>query len=523
MRLVLVLLVALTSVGEEVPQAVKALEHLRPKADVGPFSWVAGPYLYDGAGNVAAIGNETYFYDKVSRLTSANMRGPDLVNYQTQTFGYDEYGNLTGTARLGQTVPLPVLPGTNFLQGVTYDAAGNLTDTASLHYDYDAVGMPNAVRLSGTAQPRIIYAYTAGDERLFSFDVTTSTTHWTLRGLDNQVLRDFRQVGPQWSVDRDYVYRDGLLLAALKPGGAVEHYTLDPLGTPRLITDGGGHKVGYHVYWPFGEEWSDGSAQEGSPLKFLGQERDADQDYLHARFYRPTWGRFLKVDPLLDLERAPGQPQSWNRYSYALNNPLRFVDPNGDVVSLAGLDAKQRAAILQSLNEFTGNTYDVDENDNLIVTAYGKNASATASQFLAGAIESRDVYAVQGVNGDRDVTFGRADPNAKTVTLDFKDFTAMRYGDFNPRTFSLGSNLIHELIHVHNGIIDPKEEDQSKITGPVVDYVNRMRAERGFELRGPMYGGGGVGNTVEIPFIARRSAFLRYLIGDQGVIRATNF
>jgi RHS repeat-associated protein len=137
-------------------------------------------------------------------------------------------------------------------------------------------------------------------------------------------------------VERDYVYRDGLLLAALKSSGAVEHYSLDHLGTPRLVTDGAGHKIGYHVYWPFGEEWSPGDAQEASPLKFTGHERDVDPtggttvlDYMHARYYGAAWGRFLSVDPIVDITQAPNEPQMWNRYSYVTDNPLKFTDADG--------------------------------------------------------------------------------------------------------------------------------------------------------------------------------------------------
>jgi RHS repeat-associated protein len=181
----------------------------------------------------------------------------------------------------------------------------------------------------------MVYVYTADDQRLLAFDVSTETTHWTLRGLDNKVLRDFRQNGSSWSVDRDYVYRDDLLLAALKPDGSVEHYSLDHLGTPRLITNAVGAKVGYHAYWPFGEEWSPGNAQEGAPLKFTGHERDADVsggaaplDYMHARYYQAAWGRFLAVDPGEDSH--PSLPQTWNGYAYTHNNPLGKVDSTGE-------------------------------------------------------------------------------------------------------------------------------------------------------------------------------------------------
>ncbi|HEV7919531.1 MAG TPA: polymorphic toxin type 33 domain-containing protein [Thermoanaerobaculia bacterium] len=318
------------------PQAVEALEHLKAKPDGGPFSWTAGQYGYDGAGNITAIGNEAFVYDKVGRLKSATVLGPDLAGLQTQTFTYDVYGNLTSTSKLGQTVLLPVDASTNRLNTLDYDASGNVITSGTQHYDYDAAGMLNGVHLGSNLQPRIIYAYTADDERLFAYDVSTGTTHWTLRGFDNKVLRDFRQQGSAWSVDRDYVYRDGLLLAALKSSGSVEHYTLDQLGTPRLITDGAGHKVGYHVYWPFGEEWSPGSAQEASPLKFTGHERDADPsagsmplDYMHARYYGAGWGRFLCVDPALDLIETAENPQQWNRYSYVRNNPIGHNDPTG--------------------------------------------------------------------------------------------------------------------------------------------------------------------------------------------------
>ncbi|HEV7921585.1 MAG TPA: RHS repeat-associated core domain-containing protein [Thermoanaerobaculia bacterium] len=334
-RVLLALLLAFAPVllAEDVPQAVKALQHLKPRTDVGPFSWTAGEYRYDGAGDIVAIGNEAFVYDKLGRLESATVRGPDLSSFQTQTFSYDDYGNLIATTKLGQSVQLSVDVATNRLTALGYDASGNVILSGTQHCDYDAAGMLNTLLIGNNLQPRIIYVYTADDERLFAFDVSTGITHWTLRGFDNKVLRDFRQQGNTWSVDRDYVYRDGLLLAALKSGGAIEHYTLDHLGTPRLITDGSGRKVGYHAYWPYGEEWTPANAQEGSPLQFTGHERDADPsngaaglDSLHARYYRAGWGRFLGVDTVLG---TAGQPQSWNRYTYAENNPILKVDPDG--------------------------------------------------------------------------------------------------------------------------------------------------------------------------------------------------
>jgi uncharacterized protein RhaS with RHS repeats len=47
---------------------------------------------------------------------------------------------------------------------------------------------------------------------------------------------------------------------------------------------------------------------------------------MHARYYNPNLGRFLSVDP---IGGSVESSQSWNRYSYVENNPLRMVDPDG--------------------------------------------------------------------------------------------------------------------------------------------------------------------------------------------------
>src|SRR5260221_14592262 len=48
---------------------------------------------------------------------------------------------------------------------------------------------------------------------------------------------------------------------------------------------------------------------------------------MHARYYSSTLSRFLSPDKVGSSQTS--RPQSWNRYVYGSNNPLRFVDPNG--------------------------------------------------------------------------------------------------------------------------------------------------------------------------------------------------
>jgi len=74
-------------------------------------------------------------------------------------------------------------------------------------------------------------------------------------------------------------------------------------------------------------------ADAGFNYPFLTQkERDIETglDYFGARYYGSTQGRFTSVDPLLESAEAT-MPQSWNRYSYVLNNPLAYTDPSGEI------------------------------------------------------------------------------------------------------------------------------------------------------------------------------------------------
>jgi len=106
----------------------------------------------------------------------------------------------------------------------------------------------------------------------------------------------------------------------------VTYYHTDAIGSIRMVTDANGQVIERHDYLPFGEEWQP-PASESERRLFAGQERDRETsfDYFGARYYGSGNGRFVTVDPEHVSARI-FDPQRWNGYSYARNNPLRFLD-----------------------------------------------------------------------------------------------------------------------------------------------------------------------------------------------------
>jgi RHS repeat-associated protein len=123
-------------------------------------------------------------------------------------------------------------------------------------------------------------------------------------------------------------------------GAGTSYITTDHLASTRLVTDTDGAVKARHDYLPFGEELTAGigsrssgqgyGVNEGLRQKFTSKQRDAESglDYFGARYYASTQGRFTSTDPL-DESAHILLPQTWNRYSYVLNNPLNVIDPNG--------------------------------------------------------------------------------------------------------------------------------------------------------------------------------------------------
>ncbi|MBI4749254.1 MAG: RHS repeat-associated core domain-containing protein [Acidobacteria bacterium] len=122
-------------------------------------------------------------------------------------------------------------------------------------------------------------------------------------------------------------------------GNEVNFLTPDHLGSPRVLTSQNGIVVNRRDFFPFGEDIAVGVGGRSAGMgygtdslrqRFTGYERDEETglDFAQARYYANSMGRFNNPDPLLS-SGSVYDPQSWNRYIYTLNNPVRYSDPTG--------------------------------------------------------------------------------------------------------------------------------------------------------------------------------------------------
>jgi RHS repeat-associated protein len=162
---------------------------------------------------------------------------------------------------------------------------------------------------------------------------------------------------------RYHVHSPERVIAVVARGGGnpgTRYLHVDHLGSVDALTDERGAVVERRSYDPFGQrrnpEWGEpvpASFASGTSWGFTGHESDDDLGLVNmkGRLFDPRVGRFSTPDPLIAL---PDFGQSYNAYSYVLNNPLNFVDPSG---------LQQQPPEILPIRERQG----VDANGNLVV------------------------------------------------------------------------------------------------------------------------------------------------------------
>src|ERR1041385_4000664 len=280
---------------------------------------------------------QNFGYDSLNRLTTANENSGASWS---QTNGYDQYGN-RWIDYGGGVHNLAFSTSNNRITtaGFNYDANGNLTNDTIHAYTFDAENQIKTVAAVNA------YTYDGEGQRVRKF-VGENTRF--VYGLGGQLIAEFD--GSTGNLKKEYLY-GGATLITIEPtavnSNGTQYTTSDNLGSARAITNASGSVVSRHDYMPFGEELCAGTGGRTTGMgfcaggdtnrkKFTGYERDAETglDFAQARYFSSTEGRFISADSLLG---SLTNPQTFNRYSYVLNNPLNSTDPTGHLpVSATG-------------------------------------------------------------------------------------------------------------------------------------------------------------------------------------------
>ena len=284
---------------------------------------------------------ETFTYDDMNRLTGITLKRPSGQDLHCAV-GYDALGRMTSRQAVTAANGVPQVT-TVFSQPVfdntKVHALASATTTAEL-YPSDAqivtyTGFDKVAKVK-QGNDSICYAY-GYDQHRISMDEHAGNTHRTKRYVGN--CEYITETTGNTTSSRWLTYLSGptgvYAVVVTQNNTNTIHYILkDNLGSWTTVVDANGNVEQQLSYDPWGNlrnqnTWS--GSFSGTPMfdrGFTGHEHlyNFGLINMNGRMYDPVVSSFLSVDQYV---QSPDNAQSFNRYAYCMNNPLRYVDPSG--------------------------------------------------------------------------------------------------------------------------------------------------------------------------------------------------
>jgi len=299
-------------------------------------------YDYDSAGNLTSRTTqrnqsgspliEDYTYDNLSRLKTVSINQLGNINLT-----YDGKGNIktkTGVGSYSYYTNRPHAVKNAAGNNYYYDANGNLYMGAGRSISWSSYNKPTYI-VSSQGSSEFDYSpsrkrfkhyqtnnssntnkttyYVGGSfEKVVNSSGVTEYKHYLRNGDQTIAIHTRRSNG---STETDYLLRDfqGSTIAVANSSAQIKGQTdFDAFGARRPIL---GQSVIDSIIGSF-------------PRGYTGHEHLDNLGLIHmnGRVYDPKLGRFLSADPFIQF---PNNLQSYNRYSYVLNNPMSYTDPSG--------------------------------------------------------------------------------------------------------------------------------------------------------------------------------------------------
>lgn len=272
----------------------------------------------------------TYTWDANSNLTQRQ----DAVSGQTETFTYDfldrltavsgAYSNSFAYSTIGN---ITSKNGTSYTYGTKPHA---VTTVGSTSYAYDANGnmtTRGSQTLTWDVENRVVGVTGGGVTMSAVYDGDGSRVKKTEGGATVLYINQYYEKNLTTGVVTTHYYLGGREVAYRK-GTTLEYVCQDHLGSTSVTTDTSGNVVATIAYFPFGATRTSSGTLNTDEL-FTGQRLDQTGLYYYgARYYDASIGRFTSADSVV---QSLTNPQYLNRYSYCVNNPLKYIDPSGNI------------------------------------------------------------------------------------------------------------------------------------------------------------------------------------------------
>ncbi|WP_028592980.1 RHS repeat-associated core domain-containing protein [Paenibacillus assamensis] len=292
---------------------LKKLNHAKDGAAQNTFQ-----YSYDLVGNITQRNENSY----ITNFSYTPLNQIQTSSEFNETYSYDERYNRE-----------------------TLDSSRELPDKDA-QYEYDKKN--RLTKVTGDHNP-VTYSYT-GEGLLYERIENNVKNRYYYDA--NKLLLAEAVVGADGKAKIKYVYLydlNGKLIGRQDAATSqLQYYQLNGHGDVVAIVDEAGKKLNEYRYdiWglPLGEK-------ETVPniLKYSGEywDKTTGLQYLRARWYDPSMGRFISEDT---YEGELNSPLSLNLYTYVHNNPLIYIDPTGHAIDNAQLNTYLQIATSEGKN-----------------------------------------------------------------------------------------------------------------------------------------------------------------------------
>ncbi|MDR1763787.1 MAG: hypothetical protein LBR64_07560, partial [Dysgonamonadaceae bacterium] len=318
---------------------------------------IARTYQYDSYGNMsyrmssAASQIQRFYYNYNYATGNLNSRS-DLLRNTTENFTYDNLnrlktfnggtavydnnGNLTGRTDVGPRFYYQSADKPYAIASISA-TSGEDVPMRNQQIEYIAMGKPLTISENGYTAT---FTYNSDGERVKMSLVKNGQKELNRYYLGGNYEIDDRKVGglkEKLYICGDFYTAPAVAVKDGSSGWVLYYIFRDNLGSITHITNASGSLVQENSFDAWGRQRDPATlavyAPGSEPELFLGRGYTGHEHLpwfalvnMNARLYDPAVGRFLSPDPYV---QNPLFSQNYNRYSYVLNNPLRYTDPTG--------------------------------------------------------------------------------------------------------------------------------------------------------------------------------------------------